>query len=115
MLVTITNISSGQVFISTHYVTLEAGGSIQVRRTLSDLDKDEQLKSLVTANSVTLAYTAETNDAVQVGYEKNMVFTNSSRPLATAVKSGTMIFNSTDEAPNFSDGTNWRDAAGNLT
>ena len=42
-------------------------------------------------------------------------FTNVTRPLATAYPVGGMIFNTDDEAPNFSDGTNWRDAMGTIT
>ena len=43
------------------------------------------------------------------------VYTNATRPAASSVDEGGMIYNSDDNAPNFSDGTNWRDAAGNIT
>lgn len=43
------------------------------------------------------------------------VFTDGTRPAASSVKVGTTIWNSDDNAPNFSDGTNWRDAAGSVT
>jgi hypothetical protein len=50
------------------------------------------------------------------------IYTNITRPLPNApsvgavpgVKAG-MIWNSSDNQPNFSDGVNWYDAAGNLT
>lgn len=48
----------------------------------------------------------------------NMVlgaYTNATRPAATAVEAGTMIWNTDDAAPNFSDATVWRDAAGIAT
>jgi hypothetical protein len=41
--------------------------------------------------------------------------TNLSRPPASEYPAGTSVWNSDDAAPNFSDGTDWRDAAGNLT
>lgn len=42
-------------------------------------------------------------------------FNNTTRPAATAVAAGTVIFNTDDNAPNFSDATNWRDAMGSVT
>lgn len=43
------------------------------------------------------------------------VVDDSDRPAATAVPAGSVVWNSDDNAPNYSDGTNWRDAMGNLT
>jgi hypothetical protein len=48
------------------------------------------------------------------------VYTNETRPAANAVgvvpgSTAVQIWNSDDHEPNFSDGTNWYDAAGNLT
>ncbi len=48
---------------------------------------------------------------VPVGAE----FTNATRPDPTTVLVGTMIFNTDDNAPNWGDGAEWRDAAGNIT
>lgn len=48
----------------------------------------------------------------------NMVlgsYTNASRPAATSLEAGTMIWNTDDAAPNFSDATIWRDSAGVAT
>lgn len=42
-------------------------------------------------------------------------YSNALRPLATAYPAGTMIWNTDDNAPNYSDGTAWRDAVGSLT
>lgn len=42
-------------------------------------------------------------------------YDNTSRPDADTVVRGTSIFNTDDNAPQWSDGTNWRDATGNLT
>ncbi|MCB5235516.1 hypothetical protein [Niallia circulans] len=43
------------------------------------------------------------------------VFTNANRPGASTVKPGTQIWNSDDKAPNYSDGSIWLDAMGNIT
>lgn len=43
------------------------------------------------------------------------IFTNVNRPLASTVDMGTMIFNSDDGAPNWSNGTVWIDSSGNET
>jgi hypothetical protein len=43
------------------------------------------------------------------------IFTNANRSAATGFPSGTLVWNSDDNAPNFSDGVDWRDAVGNLT
>ncbi len=43
------------------------------------------------------------------------VFTNATRPDPSTLPAGTVIFNSDDAAPNWSDGTAWRDSAGSPT
>lgn len=42
-------------------------------------------------------------------------FSNTSRPTPTTVSAGYMIFNTDDNFPNVSDGTNWRDMSGTIT
>lgn len=42
-------------------------------------------------------------------------FTNASRPDPSTVSRGTRIWNLDSNAPEYSDGTNWRDADGNIT
>lgn len=42
------------------------------------------------------------------------LYTDSTRPTAN-IQVGAMIWNTGDNAPNFWDGTNWRDAAGIVT
>jgi hypothetical protein len=112
MIVRITNISADQQFIATHYTTLEPSAYIDVVRTLGELDRDVQLKGLVMTSKVTLGFTKEAGDDVAIGYEKMPIYTNITRPLATLFPVGTMIFNSDDAAPNFSDGAQWLSAAG---
>lgn len=43
------------------------------------------------------------------------VFDNTTRPDPTTVAVGTQIYNTDDNAPNYSDGTNWRDSDGAIT
>lgn len=43
------------------------------------------------------------------------VYSNETRPLASSVPQGRMIFNTSDNAPNWSNGVNWVDANGNNT
>ena len=43
------------------------------------------------------------------------VYNNTTRPSAATMKAGSQIWNSDDNAPNYSDGSAWRDAVGNLT
>lgn len=40
---------------------------------------------------------------------------NTTRPEPGDVAVGTWVWNTDDNAPNWSDGTNWRDAQGNIT
>ena len=43
------------------------------------------------------------------------VFSNTSRPSASSVPVGYIFFNSNDNFPNVSDGTNWRNMSGTIT
>lgn len=42
-------------------------------------------------------------------------YANATRPAASSVLAGTLIFNTDDNFPNVSDGTNWRDMSGAIT
>lgn len=46
------------------------------------------------------------------GFVKTAVYTTAGRPTAASVGAGAMIYNSSTTRPNWSDGANWRDAAG---
>ena len=43
------------------------------------------------------------------------VYSDASRPAANSVPAGYIFFNSSDNFPNISDGTNWRNMAGAIT
>lgn len=116
MLVTITNVSGEQVFISTIYQTLEDGGSVEFSRTALELDREIQLKQLLSDSDVTMTLAVEDSDSVATGFSPVLLsYTNALRPAATAIPALTMIWNSDDNAINLSDGSSWRDAAGNVT
>ena len=116
MLVIFTNNSAAGIFLSQLYAEIAAGGYIQTQRTKADLDGDQTLKEYVAAGTISLAFTAETGDDVALGFsEVPENYTDVLRPLATAVPAFTFIWNTDDEALNWSDGTDWRDANGALT
>jgi hypothetical protein len=116
MQVTFTNASSGPVYIGSIWMSLDAGQSVTTRRTIADLDRDQGLKVLVQSSTVTLAFAKEVGDDAFLGFPSAAPsYSNTTRPAASTVPVFTMIFNTDDHSPNFSDGTQWRDAAGNLT
>ena len=68
MLVTITNLSSSNpVYITQCYKSLAPSESIQVRRTMAQIDADASLKALIVAGSVGIAYTEEAGDDIAGG------------------------------------------------
>lgn len=116
MLVTFTNAGSSDVYLSCLYTNLAAGASVQTRRTRAELEADQVLKAYVVAGTITLGFTEETGDDADVGLEAPLAsYTNATRPAASAVPLYSAIFNTDDNAPNYSDGTNWRDATGSIT
>lgn len=46
--------------------------------------------------------------------DQMITYTTATRPNAADVPVGSFFFNTTTNIPNFSDGTNWRDAAGTI-
>lgn len=77
---------------------------------------------LATVNNdglMSAGYAAQVEQAV-AGMVSMRVYDNATRPAAGAVGAvagvtAVSIWNSDDKAPNFSDGMDWYDAAGNLT
>lgn len=121
MQVTFTNASGGDLFISQLYRNLAAGEAVTASRTPSDIDGDQGLKALIENGDVTLSSTTEAGDTVYfatVGGTSALVpmavYTNASRPAATAVAVGTHIYNTDDNAANYSDGAAWRSVVDGL-
>ena len=116
MLVTFTNAGSSSVYLSCIYKEIAAGASVQTRRTRAQLEADQALKALVVAGTIALGFTEETGDDAVVGQDSALKsYTNATRPAATAVPTFSAIWNTDDNAANWSDGTNWRDNAGSIT
>ena len=53
--------------------------------------------------------------SLEAGAGMPAVYSNTTRPPANTVPVGRMIFNTDDDAPNWSNGTDWLDASGHLT
>lgn len=69
-----------------------------------------------TESGLTAGHVLRATSATAFGWAAPVgVFDNTTRPDPTTVLVGTMIFNTDDGAPNWSNGTNWVDASGNLT
>jgi hypothetical protein len=116
MLVTITNVGSDQIHIPAYHKVMDPGDVVQTRRSMADIDGDESLKALILAGDVTLAFTLEAGDSIAPSQgQAPLSYNDAGRPAAGAVPLYTWIFNTDDAAPNYSDGTNWRDAAGVIT
>jgi hypothetical protein len=74
------------------------------------------LKDLIQTGSLTLAFTKESGDNAHLGASSSpLSYDNTSRPNANTVAVFTFIWNTSDNALNWSDGTAWRDATGNIT
>ena len=115
MLVTFTNASSDDVFISLLYKNLAASESVTVSKARSELDQEQELKKLVQAGTIVLSFAEEDGDDAAVGTEPHPAFDDAGRPAASAWPIFAAIWNTDDEALNWSDGTEWRDAAGVIT
>jgi hypothetical protein len=121
MQVTFQNASADEIYVSALYKQLAAGGSVTASRTPTQLD-DQGLKALLEAGTLTITATVlEDGDAIQIPtldkklYEFLPSESDATRGSATLVPVGTLIYNTSDNAPNVSDGTNWRDMAGVIT
>ena len=116
MLVTITNLSAAEVYLPGYYVTIPVAGSVTTHRNWADLDRDQILKTLVQANTVSLAFTKESGDDAGLSFGPTTPsYDNIDRPAANLVPVFMSIWNTDERAPEWSDGTNWRDVQGNIT
>lgn len=115
MLVTFTNAGTEDVFLSLLYKNLAPSESVTVSKSRSELDMEQELKKLVQAGTIVLSFAEEDGDDAAVGTEPHPAFTDITRPAASAWPIFAAIWNTDDNALNWSDGTAWRDAAGVVT
>ena len=114
--VTITNVSSEQLFLPGPNVDLSINEAATISMTTGDLESNTVLRDLITQGKVTVSVARDTDADVTHGFgHVPQNFTNATRPAPAAVPLFTWIFNTDDAAPNWSDGTNWRDATGVIT
>jgi hypothetical protein len=113
MLVTITNNSGADRFVSSLYVQVPNGGSVTTRRSFADLSQDLGLRQLVQSGSFAMSFALEAGDSGPGGWPTPPAsYTNITRPNANLVPTFSLIWNTDDNAYNYSDGTLWRDALG---
>lgn len=111
MQVTVTNLTAAeQLYLTGAYKQLDPGDSVTFGRTSDQLNNDINLKKLQLDGKVSVVVVKEDGDG-----DVLPSYTNANRPGANLVPAGTMIFNTNDNFPNVSDGTNWRDPAGAIT
>jgi hypothetical protein len=118
MQVVITNATSGDFYVSMLNKSLTAGESVTVTGTSqSALDGESQLKKDVQAGNLTLAFTVETEDAVITGQGSTLpAYANAAGlPAANSYPFGTHVWQTDAALAVWTDGTNWRTAAGVIT
>jgi len=105
------------LFVSAFYTTIAASGYVETSMSQARLDRETGLKALIEAGSLVMSFISlETGDSVKsFGASAGPSYTNGTRPAANTVPLFTSIWNTSDNAPNWSDGTNWRDGAGVIT
>lgn len=116
MLLTFTNVTAVDVYVGSMYKQINAGASLQTRRNFADLDHDYTLKALLEAGTLQITdITIEVGDSFGLLASPSLSFTNITRPLPADLPVLSTIWNSDDNAMNWTDGTNWRDAQGVIT
>jgi hypothetical protein len=118
MQVVITNATSGDFYVSMLFKTLAAGESVTLTGTSqAALDGEDQLKKDVQAGSLTLAFASETQDAVITGQGSTLpAFANAAGlPDPASYPFGTHVWQTDANLAVWTDGTNWRTAAGVIT
>jgi len=118
MLVTVTNVGTDIIYIAAVNKTLAPGEVLVFSRTASDLDREVALKDMVAAGDpITLSYAAEDHDSVVASFGVvPPTYAAGDLPDPAAVPPGTMVWNSTQGMPNYSDGTSWIvDAGGDVS
>jgi hypothetical protein len=80
------------------------------------LEADQILKQYVQAGTITLSFALETGDLAALGFGSVPIsYSDITRPAANTIPTFTPIWNTDDDALNWSDGANWRDSNGAIT
>lgn len=118
MQVVITNATSGDFYVSMLNKSMTAGEAVTITGTSqAGLDSEDQFKKDVQAGNLTLAFTAEVQDEVITGQGSALpAFANAAAlPTPGAYPFGTHVWQTDANLAVWTDGTNWRTAAGVIT
>jgi len=116
MLVTITNLSSSDFFVSMLYKQLTPSESVTVSRTFTDLNDQGFMKS-VEDGTLGLSFAVEDGDSAAIGHPATLEsFADAAAlPAASARPLFTTVWQVDAAYAVWTDGKNWRDAAGVIT
>jgi hypothetical protein len=117
MLVTITNATTEDKYISMLNFSLAAGASVTVSRDPTDLAGERQFRKDVETGDLTLAFATEDGDDAAIGHPVTLeAFANAAAlPVATARPLFTTVWQTNANLAVWTDGTNWRRADGSIT
>lgn len=110
MLVTITNVSSSKIYVSTAYASIAPSGTLTISRTAADVDRDDQLKQLVVDGLATLSYAKEATD-LGTGWTTLSEYATLALPVANTVSEGAMVYDSDLDEIKVSVGGSWKHTA----
>jgi len=116
MQVTFTNNTGAPVYVSAIYMTIAANSAVTTHRSSAQLDAEQGLKQLIAAGTITLTFSSETGDTAPVAPSATLKnYSNATRPAPNTVPIYSAIWNTDDNAVNWTDRVNWYDSAGTIT
>jgi hypothetical protein len=82
----------------------------------NDTAMNAQVELALSTAVAASATATEAHDTAGTALDRtHLTYSNTTRPEANTLPAGTAIFNTDDNAPNWTDGAAWRDANGELT
>ena len=117
MKIRFTNATSSKRYVSALNVAIDAGAYVETQFDQARLDREWRLKADIEAGYITVTFVeVSAGDSVKTfNSSAGPAYSDATRPSATAVPVVSSIWNTDDNAPNYSDGAGWRDAAGAST
>ena len=115
MQITVTNVKTDQtpIYLRDLYKDLAYGQSVTTRRATAELNRATGLQAALLAGDITISYLLESIDTAQFrGGPPPVSYSDITRPAANLFAPFTFIWNTSDNAVNWSDGLVWRDSAG---